>query len=449
MNFTGERFVPELRGQISYEHVHRYAIASRFCAGKRVLDIASGEGYGSALLARTALQVVGVDSDEEAVEHARRAYYLANVRFVQGSCTNVPLGDAAVDVVVSFETIEHTDEHERMLDELRRVLVPGGVLILSSPNKLVYTDRSGLCNPFHRKELYFADLRDLLARRFRHVAFYGQRLGASSIVHPLGGGASEETTWYSGGVAGLTSGLPELGNPVYFVAICSDEPPAFDLSSAYLDAADDLLEDVWRELNELRGERATLTTAPQAALPAGESEADAVAERVQRELDEARAELVQARDAALDQLRAAGEAHAAEAADLRARCAALEQENAQSALAAEHARREADEQRDEVTAARKAATQVSIDLLDERASKELVTRQLAELRAQHASARAADATELEQRAQLRAQVLALTEALQRAEGDRRLLREVLSSHSWRLTTPLRRAAALLRRPGGS
>lgn len=411
MNFTGERFVPALKGQISYEHVHRYAIAARFCAGKRVLDIASGEGYGSALLARSAQQVIGVDNDEEAVEHARRAYYLANVRFVQGSCTNIPLGDGTVDVVASFETIEHTDEHERMLDELRRVLAPGGVLILSSPNKLVYTDRSGLRNPFHRKELYFADLRDLLVRRFAHAAFYGQRLGASSIVHPLGGGASERATWYSGGAGGLAAGLPELGNPSYFVAVCSDEPLAFDLSSAYLDAADDLLDDIWRELNELRGRCLDLSAAPQAALPAGQSEIDATVAPAPRRVDEAHAELTQPRDAELD--------------ELRARCAALE---------------------GEIAAARQAAAQVSLELLDERASKELAARQLAEFRTQRPPAHAADAADLEERAQLRNQVLVLSEALQRAEADRRLLREVLSSRSWRLTTPLRRAAALLRRP---
>jgi SAM-dependent methyltransferase len=403
MNFTGERFVPELKGQISYEHLHRYAIAARFCAGKRVLDIASGEGYGSALLARTAQQVVGVDNDEEAVEHARRSYYLTNLRFVQGSCTQIPLGDASVDVVAAFETIEHVDEHERMLDELRRVLVPGGVLILSSPNKLVYSDLPGFRNPFHVKELYFADLRDLLTRRFRHVAFYGQRLGASSIVHPLSGGASEGATWYNGGVTGLSPGLPSLGNPVYFVAVCSDEPLAFDLSSAYLDAADDLLDDIWRELNELRGRRLALAAAPQAALPAGEGDEDAVAAN------------------------------------------ALEDDLARGADAAEHARHEIDELRAGVAGARKAAAEVSIELLDERAKNERVTQQLAELRALRASARAADAAELETYAQLRSQVVALTEALQRAEADGRLLREVLSSRSWKLTTPLRRAAALLRR----
>jgi len=84
MEFTGERYVPSLRGQIYYEHLHRYAIAARFCGGKRVLDIASGEGYGSALLARTAAEVVGVDIDRRSVDHARATYYAANLRFMCG-----------------------------------------------------------------------------------------------------------------------------------------------------------------------------------------------------------------------------------------------------------------------------------------------------------------------------------------------------------------------------
>ena len=277
MDFTGERYVPALKGQIYYEHLHRYALAARFCAGKRVLDVASGEGYGAALLARHAADVVGVDVDEGAVDHARRMYYAGNLRFLRGSVTEVPLADASVDVVTSFETIEHVAEHEKMLDELRRVLAPGGVLVISSPNKLVYSDMPGFHNPFHVRELYFAELRDLLARRFAHVALYGQRVSASSVVHPLAGEVSTEATWLNGSADRLGEGLPALRNPVYFVAICSDAPVEVDLSSSYVDAGDDLLEDMWVELNTLRrrvileldgGERAAL---PRPELPALEA----------------------------------------------------------------------------------------------------------------------------------------------------------------------------------
>src|SRR5437762_9292288 len=106
--FTGERFLPGCTGEIAYEHWHRYAFARRFVTGKRVLDAACGEGYGTALLSTVASAIVGVDIDAETVAHASACYGGgARVRFVEGSCTDLPLSDASIDVVVSFETVEH------------------------------------------------------------------------------------------------------------------------------------------------------------------------------------------------------------------------------------------------------------------------------------------------------------------------------------------------------
>ena len=86
--FTGERFIPGTPGEIWIEHWHRYHFASRWAAGQRVLDVACGEGYGCALLARTAREVTGVDVSAAAVAHARAQYRdLANARFVEASCT--------------------------------------------------------------------------------------------------------------------------------------------------------------------------------------------------------------------------------------------------------------------------------------------------------------------------------------------------------------------------
>ena len=110
LEFTGQRYIPLLKGQIYYEHLHRYIIAETACAGKRVLDLACGEGYGAAILARRAATVVGIDIDSESIIHARRRYYLTNLRFVIGSATDVPLPDASIDVITSFETIEHLAE---------------------------------------------------------------------------------------------------------------------------------------------------------------------------------------------------------------------------------------------------------------------------------------------------------------------------------------------------
>src|SRR5215831_12932640 len=105
MEFTGERYVPEMEGQIKYEHLHRYALCLQLVAGKTVLDIASGEGYGAALLATSAKFVTGVDIDSRSVEHAKHLYYKPNLTFLTGCCENVPAPDNSFDVVTSFETI--------------------------------------------------------------------------------------------------------------------------------------------------------------------------------------------------------------------------------------------------------------------------------------------------------------------------------------------------------
>ena len=99
--WTGERFIPGLAGEIEFEHVHRYLFAAQFCAGKIVLDVASGEGYGSNLLASSALTVIGVDVAEEAVAHAASKYIADNIEFRQGAAQKLPLDNASVDVVVS------------------------------------------------------------------------------------------------------------------------------------------------------------------------------------------------------------------------------------------------------------------------------------------------------------------------------------------------------------
>src|SRR5271157_2796787 len=176
--FTGERFLPSCRGEIAYEHWHRYAFARRFVQGKRVLDAACGEGYGTALLATVATSAVGIDIDLATIEHARTTYGDGTrVRFVPTSCTGLPLPSASFDVIVSFETIEHLSAEEQpdMLSEFARVLAPDGLLIISSPNKRLYSDARDYVNPFHLHELYRDDLARLLGRRFPAQRWFHQR----------------------------------------------------------------------------------------------------------------------------------------------------------------------------------------------------------------------------------------------------------------------------------
>ena len=182
MAFTGERFTSAESGQIEIEHVHRYFLARHFCRGKDVLDIASGEGYGAALLAQVAESVIGVDVAEEAVEHASRNYRRDRLSFRKGGAEQLPVPDASVDVVVSFETIEHLYDHDRFLAEIRRVLRPAGLLILSTPDRDIYSPPDQPSNPHHVHELTRREFYTLLRRYFPIARFFGQRAVLGSVI---------------------------------------------------------------------------------------------------------------------------------------------------------------------------------------------------------------------------------------------------------------------------
>lgn len=180
--WTGERYMPSISGEIMLEHVHRYLIATKFIKAKRVLDIASGEGYGSQLMAQLASSVIGVDIDPNTVIYSKKKYKNKNLSFLTGSCSQIPIKDNSVDVVVSFETIEHHDEHIEMFEEITRVLDTGGMLILSSPNKLRFEHNKKHQNQFHEKELDRDELVELAHRHFKHVVILEQRVQYGSMI---------------------------------------------------------------------------------------------------------------------------------------------------------------------------------------------------------------------------------------------------------------------------
>ncbi|TDO10656.1 glycoside hydrolase family 99-like domain-containing protein [Halomonas ventosae] len=225
---TGERFLPQFEGDIVAEHYHRYLFARRYVADRRVLDIACGEGYGSHLLAGVAQHVIGVDIAADAVAHATQHYARDNLEYRQGDCAAIPLPDASVDVVVSFETIEHHDRHAAMLSEIKRVLRPHGLLIISSPDKREYSDVPGYANPYHVKELYRDEFEALLARHFARHAVVGQRVVYASAI--IDSAAPELTTYDANDPEGR-SGLP---HPLYLLALASDGELPAGSSSLYL-----------------------------------------------------------------------------------------------------------------------------------------------------------------------------------------------------------------------
>jgi SAM-dependent methyltransferase len=227
LDFNGERYIPGTAGDIAYEHWHRYAFARRFAAGRRVLDAACGEGYGTALLAAVAADAIGVDVDPGAIAHARAVYGgRPRARFVAGSVTALPLPGAAIDLIISFETIEHlaAPDQPRMLDEFARVLAPGGLLIISSPNKRRYSDETGYRNPFHLHELYRDDLERLLAARLPHRRWFHQQVACASTLWAEDTGTSADgEAWTIRGDDVVPAAVPD---GVYYVVVAAATPGA-------------------------------------------------------------------------------------------------------------------------------------------------------------------------------------------------------------------------------
>jgi GT2 family glycosyltransferase/SAM-dependent methyltransferase len=206
---------------VRHEHLHRYAFAESLIANRDVLDVACGEGYGSAWLAASARRVVGIDRAQDAIEHAQSLYAArGRVAFVLADALALPVASRTVDVVVSFETLEHLDRQNAMLAEVRRVLRPEGLLILSTPNKAVYTDKSGHQNPWHVREVYFEQLDQLLHAHFGAVRYLGQRLATGSVLYPLAGHSSGYGAWTDDGTRAAARSA-ELADPVYFIALCA------------------------------------------------------------------------------------------------------------------------------------------------------------------------------------------------------------------------------------
>lgn len=217
--FTGERYHPEVPREMAYEHWHRYAFAMELARGRHVLDAASGEGYGAVLLARTAASVLGIDLAPEAVAHAQARYGGPRLRFEQGDVLRLDgIADASLDLVVSFETLEHLADHDALLAAFARVLKPEGLLVISTPDKHTYTDLAGHQNPHHVRELYREEFEALLSRHFARHRLYGQRVVTHSMLWRLDGGTGATTAYTQDG-EDVFGGMRAL--PMYHVAVCA------------------------------------------------------------------------------------------------------------------------------------------------------------------------------------------------------------------------------------
>lgn len=182
LKFTGERYIPDIKRDIELEHLHRYKQVCEIVTGLKVLDIACGEGYGSYMISHHAQQVTGIDISSEIIEHASRTYQKNNLNFVVGDCRKIPIDSNTIDIVVSFETIEHHTFHQEMMAEIKRVLTPNGVLIISSPDKDIYSTKRNYSNPFHQKELSKSEFISLLEKNFKNIQIFNQRILYGSAI---------------------------------------------------------------------------------------------------------------------------------------------------------------------------------------------------------------------------------------------------------------------------
>jgi SAM-dependent methyltransferase len=272
--FTGERVIPgQVDPDLMNEHLARYAFAARLARGKHVLDAGCGAGYGSAELAKTAALVLGVDQSAEAAVFARENYRLPNLHFAQASVVALPHPDASFDLVVAFEVIEHLENWQEFLKEVRRVLVPTGQFIVSTPNKLYYaeTRESAGPNPFHHHEFEFSEFRNELSAVFPHISLFLENHVEGVVFQPVEPGDTAEVRCEGEEAAPASSHFfvavcahrPQVGNPTFvFVPrtgnVLREREEHIGLLQHELEVKDEWLEKAKRELVDLNREHQKL-----------------------------------------------------------------------------------------------------------------------------------------------------------------------------------------------
>jgi len=251
VEFTGERVVPgQVNDDLWSEHLARYVFARQYASGRKVLDAGCGTGYGSAELASVAAGVVGVDIASDAIDYAQSHFLQPGIHFALSSASSMPFASHTFDLVVAFEVIEHLTDQRTFLQECARVLKRDGLLIVSSPNGLYYTESRAKTgpNPFHTHEFeagefvaelqtVFGNVRLLLQNRVEAFAFHQEKPGGSAAVRIDRGSDASDAH--------------------FLVGLCSFDPLPETRDFVYVPAAANLLRERERHIQLLEQELAT------------------------------------------------------------------------------------------------------------------------------------------------------------------------------------------------
>lgn len=247
--FTGERVIPGLvDADLFNEHLSRYRFAAQFATPEMaVLDAGCGTGYGSAEF--NARAIAGVDLSPEAVAHAAAHYARPNTFFAAATCAALPFADAAFDLLVSFEVIEHLPDYRALLSEARRVLKFGGVFLVSTPNRAYYAESRAQAgpNPFHVREFDYAEFTGILSAFFPHVEIWTQNHSDSIVFAP----ASPTVSTLE------AAGASDPQTAHFFLAACSNAPIAPRPLFAWIPSAANTLRERELHIARLSSELAT------------------------------------------------------------------------------------------------------------------------------------------------------------------------------------------------
>ena len=240
LQWTGEQFLPTIKDALTvYLLVHRYVYASGFLKGKRVLDIAAGDGYGSSILAESAASVVGIVPDEAIARYASEKYKKPNIQFLTGS---FPSDDQSFDAAVCLDASEIKPDHTSLLIEYKHLVKPGGLFILSSQ-----INEAG-------------EFRAFLASHFKHVQIFGQRIYANSSIWPVredGSNLVSEIRMSRNSAGEFESVGSGHRVPSSLIAIASDSNIAErETGSVFIDEGNELLEDKEKAIRELNASKA-------------------------------------------------------------------------------------------------------------------------------------------------------------------------------------------------